>query len=276
MIACARIAGLLLVATLVSTSVEAADEGAAEKATTFSADVSGLWWNPNESGWGITITQQSQTIFALIYVYGANSQPLWLSAPAVEFVGTNASGAYIFTGALYQTSGPPFAGSFNPGNVVVTQVGTLTLTFSNYNAAQLTYTVNGASVTKNIAPYSWRINNLSGTYIGGISGQVASCTLPAVVSLNNLMTFTITQNNAAVAITVRNATGNSCALSGIITPQGKVSDINGSYSCTNGSSGQFAIRRLEAGIDGLSGVYAELSTACTASVATIGAARVIN
>ncbi len=70
-----------------------------------------LWWNPAESGWGINLTQQGSTIFAVWFTYDQSGNPLWLSVTA-----TPQGGAYA--GTLYQASGPPFdAVPFNPANV---------------------------------------------------------------------------------------------------------------------------------------------------------------
>jgi hypothetical protein len=33
------------------------------------ADVGDIWWNPNESGWGLQLSQSNTTLFATLYVY---------------------------------------------------------------------------------------------------------------------------------------------------------------------------------------------------------------
>ena len=37
-------------------------------------DMSDLWWTPTESGWGINISHQRDTIFATIFVYGPDNR----------------------------------------------------------------------------------------------------------------------------------------------------------------------------------------------------------
>jgi len=244
------------------------------KATTFSADLTGLWLTPSEAGWGLNIIQQSQTMFATLFIYGTNGQPLWLVGSDVTYTGTDSSGAYIFSGPLYQANGPYFGGPFNPNNVGLTQVGTMRIRFAGYGAAQLTYTVNGLTIVKNIVPFTMRYNNLAGTYLGGMYGRTASCGLPIPQIGASLLTFTISQSGTSMVMVARNSAGNSCVLTGTITQWGKLVDVDGTYSCYNGTSGAFALRRLEAGIDGLSGAYFALSVGCAAEVATIGAARV--
>jgi len=38
-------------------------------------EVADLWWNASESGWGIQLSQQHETVFATMYVYGPDGSP---------------------------------------------------------------------------------------------------------------------------------------------------------------------------------------------------------
>lgn len=105
-----------------------------------------LWWNPNESGWGVNVTHQGDVIFATLFDYDATGKGMW-------YVLANApkQSAGVYSGALFTTTGPAFnASPFNPASVATTQVGTMTFNFSSGNAGTLTYTVNGTQVTKSI------------------------------------------------------------------------------------------------------------------------------
>jgi lysyl endopeptidase len=107
-----------------------------------------LWWNPAESGWGINLTHQGNTIFATLFTYGSGSgnanAGLWL----VMSAGTRQSdGSY--QGELYRTSGPAFNAQPFPAPTV-TRVGTMRIVFSNPETATLTYSVDGTNVTKAI------------------------------------------------------------------------------------------------------------------------------
>ncbi len=106
-----------------------------------------LWWVADgaESGWGLTVTHQGDTIFAVWFTYGPDGAPLWLSATAAK------SGAGVYSGTLDRTTGPAFSAvPFNPANVVRTPVGTMTLTFANGNAGLLAYSVDGVAQSKAI------------------------------------------------------------------------------------------------------------------------------
>src|SRR5690242_9582277 len=75
---------------------------------------SGLWWNPNESGWGIHFTQRGNTMFAAWYTYDASGAPKWYVASSCAVSGNGCSGS------LYQVTGPRFFGvPFNPSSAVV-------------------------------------------------------------------------------------------------------------------------------------------------------------
>jgi cytochrome c553 len=106
-----------------------------------------LWWNENESGWGLNIIQHagSNNIFGVMYTYEPPNRPLWLVMP-----GGSWSSATTFTGPLYRVSGPPFNQTFDPTKTVVTQVGNCTIAFTSSSAATLTFVVNGVSTTKSI------------------------------------------------------------------------------------------------------------------------------
>ena len=115
-------------------------------------DYSDLWWNPNESGWGLNIVQHaSRNIFAVWFTYGADGKPAWYVIP-----GGTWTSATTFTASMYSTSGPAASeATFDQSRVKKTRVGTATLTFSDASNATFAYTVNGVSGTKSITrqPY---------------------------------------------------------------------------------------------------------------------------
>ena len=105
-------------------------------------DVAGLWWNRNQSGWGIAMNQQYANVFATWFVYDALGNPTWLVAPDMTLAGTSTSAQ---SGALYAATGPSFSAPYDPAKVAVTKVGTLTwipggssdwLRFSAYGASR--------------------------------------------------------------------------------------------------------------------------------------------
>jgi hypothetical protein len=102
-----------------------------------------LWWNPAESGWGINFTQQGTTIFATLFTYASNSTGMWLVASMPK----QADGS--FSGDLLRTTGPMF-NTVPWTGITATKAGTMRAAFTNGTAGTLTYSVDGAPVTKAI------------------------------------------------------------------------------------------------------------------------------
>jgi lysyl endopeptidase len=101
-----------------------------------------IWWTEGESGWGLTLNHQDNTIFGALYTYDANRNPLWAVMPAGQ---RQADGS--FTGELFTATGPPFNAS--PWRATTaTRVGNMRLQFTSMSAATLTYDINGIAVTK--------------------------------------------------------------------------------------------------------------------------------
>jgi len=111
----------------------------------------GLWWNPDESGWGINFTHQDNTIFAAWFTYDLQGKPWWLIAVLDK------TGDGVYSGAILTLAGPPFnALPFpaygSPGGATDTTVGTMKVTFAGAKRATIEYTVNGTSQSKAIVP----------------------------------------------------------------------------------------------------------------------------
>jgi hypothetical protein len=113
------------------------------------ANYQDLWWKSpaeSESGWGINLTHQGNTIFATWFTYGADGKGMWLVMDNAQ----KGSGE-AFTGPLYRTRGNTFNSvPWNSSTVTAAQVGTGTLTFTSASNGTFAYTVDGISQTKAI------------------------------------------------------------------------------------------------------------------------------
>ena len=116
---------------------------AASAQNTPAANFTDMWWNPAESGWGISFAQHSSSnqVFAVWYTYdprepGSAGQfkPIWIVMPGGQWTSANS-----ITGPVFVANGVPFnlAGS-NPQN---TAVGSFTFTFTNVASGQFSYTI---------------------------------------------------------------------------------------------------------------------------------------
>lgn len=121
--------------------------GAASPTAGAAGNHTALWWNPVESGWGLNVNHQGDTLFATLFTYDASGSPLWL----VMSAGARQGSGEAFSGELYRTTGPAFnAVPFTPiGAGNITRVGNMSLDFSGATGT-LTYSFQGVSVTKTI------------------------------------------------------------------------------------------------------------------------------
>ena len=98
-------------------------------------DHTDLWWNPNESGWGLNIVQHaSGIIFATWFSYDSDGTPAWYSVSSGQWSRKPPQPnlpANVYVGEIYRTTGPVVADSFDPSKVTRTLVGQLRLTFSD-------------------------------------------------------------------------------------------------------------------------------------------------
>ena len=117
-------------------------------ATAASTNFQDLWWKADESGCGVNIAHQDQTLFATLFTYDASGRATWLVMSAGI---KGADGAY--SGDPYRTTGPPFSAQpFTPINSSnLTNVGGMQLRFSDGLRGTLSYTIDGTSVSKPIS-----------------------------------------------------------------------------------------------------------------------------
>jgi hypothetical protein len=212
-------------------------------ATTSGTDVSDLWWNQEESGWGVNLIHQGDILFATFFIYSDTGAPLWLHGSAIAYTGIQ-GGSAVYSGPIYQTSGPWFGGSFDPAGVGIRQVGTATFRFENVSSGTVIYMVDGVPVFKQISRQTWRTNNLAGTYIGAAIGTYTGCLVPGYNE--DPGTVTVTQTPSALTIAFQ---GNgACTYTGPYTQSGRMGSVSGTFSCGNGFSGQFFGSEIEGGI----------------------------
>ncbi len=98
-----------------------------------------LWWNQNESGWGVSLTQQYGIIFAAWFTYDAAGNPVWYVASNCPLEKS------VCTGDLYQVNGgTPLTSVWNGTKKNVTKAGSVTFEFADPSNATMTYTFNNA------------------------------------------------------------------------------------------------------------------------------------
>mgnify|MGYP002783572387 CR=1 FL=1 len=110
------------------------------------ANRSDIWWNPRQSGWGLNLAEQGNTLVVAWYTYAADRQPIWLLATLTR----DASGA--FAGSLRRpTTGTPF-GQINgtPAAADLPVVGDARVEFVDGQRGVFRYRVDGISQSVDI------------------------------------------------------------------------------------------------------------------------------
>jgi uncharacterized protein (DUF1800 family) len=106
-----------------------------------------IWWNPEESGWGVTITHHHDKVFAVWYIYDPTGKPLWIVMPDGQF----SNGGRTFSGDIYRTQGPPLRSAFRADAVKVGHIGTARIDFEPDDVtATATYSISNFTASKRI------------------------------------------------------------------------------------------------------------------------------
>ncbi len=107
-------------------------------------DYTDLWWNKNESGWGVSLTQQYGIIFAAWYAYDDAGNPEW-------YVATNCPATETgCTGTLYRVrGGAPLTAAWKAVAPPV-PVGEVSFRFTDPANGTLSYTIDGVAASRTI------------------------------------------------------------------------------------------------------------------------------
>jgi hypothetical protein len=152
----------------------------------------------------------------------------------------------------------------------------MTITFSNANSGQLSYTVSGVGVNKSISRFTLRGPTLTGHYLGG---AVATCSSGSQVLIFD--TLNVTQSGSAVTMTVDffngSGTASRCTYNGTLAVTGRTGSISGNFSCTfgttAGNAGTFNITNLESSINGFNGNLTASDQFCASQTGRFGGVK---
>ena len=107
-----------------------------------------MWWvGTAENGWGLSIVQHRDVLFAVIYAYDENGKPTWFVVPGAF---PEAAGSTTFSGAAYVPTGAPFYAYDTSKFLVGPPVGNVRIAFNGGGRAALDYTLNGRAGHKDL------------------------------------------------------------------------------------------------------------------------------
>jgi hypothetical protein len=99
-----------------------------------------------ESGWGLNVVHQGDTLFITWFTYDTNSYALWFVGSSMTRTGNG-----TYSGTLYRTVGPPAnASPWDPARVTRMPTGSATLAFRDSASGTFRYDVGSHSSSKEI------------------------------------------------------------------------------------------------------------------------------
>jgi lysyl endopeptidase len=117
------------------------------------ANATGLWWNAADPGWGLSLNQQGDTVFGVLFTYADDGRASWLVASGLQREGSAA-----FSGPLYRASAKG-----------VSQAGSMRVALVDANTATLEYSADGRAVTYTITRQAF--NGVSPVCVGTTSSR---------------------------------------------------------------------------------------------------------
>jgi hypothetical protein len=99
------------------------------------AKVSGLWWTPSESGWGLAVEHQGDTVLALWATYDRDGSPTWFAMRAQHWRLLHPEQAMVsspntYLGTIFRSTGPAFGAiPFDPSAVKAVYTGNVIFNF---------------------------------------------------------------------------------------------------------------------------------------------------
>jgi len=145
------ITSMLLAAILLLLSIYSAAEESLVLTPVADTNVNGLWWNPEEPGWGVSITQQQDVIFAVIFAFNQNGFSSWHVASNCEITNDACEGE------VYEViGGSEVMQDWNGDNKIVNPVGNVRFIFDSVNKVKMTLTIGDQQTEKSLVRQIFR------------------------------------------------------------------------------------------------------------------------
>ncbi len=207
-----------------------------------------LWWNPAESGWGVSVTHQGNTLFAAWYLYDASQRGTWFVMSNGEKTGDG-----IYTGILYQSSGPSYSTViYDPAKFSLKEIGNATFSFSDAHHGTLKFTANGWSIAKKIERLTYANLPLAGTYWSSVAGAYTCDTASAIGTPyrvdNSDYVIEVSGNQLSLAFKIYGSNSStiiySCTAIGPFSQSGSLISLTAPFSCSDNSGGTLEVSNM--------------------------------
>jgi len=274
-------AGLHSLRAAIATTLGLVAAGA--HAAPMTPDPTGMWYDPAQPGWGLSVTQQGDTVFAVLFVYDTGHAPQWFVASNITDTGQalNTLVGEVYSGTLYRTAGPAYAVPSDATPLSATPAGTIQLAYVQpSNDLSVTYSVDGTTVARTLKAQTWGSSaaQLLGNFDGAILiRSTTSCAAP--MPLQGITHFTVSQGATAGTLNVTWGSGIDvgCMMSGTYAQQGQFGTLTGPVMCGPipnliANVGTFTITQMTIAPTGFSGYLNYTSAPADGSSCTVGGA----
>jgi len=225
------------------------------------------WWVPSESGWGVSILQLGNSMALMFYIFDEDRQPVWYRG-----VATNASNPGRFEGQILLDTGTSYREPvFGPIPGAPTVVGTVSLTPTTLYDAQLSYTINGTTSTKQLTRISFSPERFDGVFSSVVTARINGCQKNGDLSGAVLANATLNGSDLTLSLDTQNVQGGSCVIGGTFVQKGRLGQVaNGTYLCSDNTSGSVNIDGWETSNGSFSALITTSSGGCTESGRIVG------
>ena len=205
-----------------------------------------MWFDPAESGWGLNLIHQGDTLFGTLFVYDAAGQPKWFVASSLRG-GGGPGGPGVYTGGLAECAGPGFTGPFDASGVSCNDVGTMRVEVGDANA-MVDYTVGAVRVVKQVQRFTFRRNSLDGGYLGYI-------VQPGGERSQDDWVFVVSESGSSFSMSASSDSQGICDYTGVSSQNGQLKTVSGAFRCNGGTRTGSWSMTVDPDTEGFSGTF---------------------
>lgn len=217
-------------------------------ASTWTSEITDMWWAPDQPGWGVNIILQHDTAYATFFLYDHAGTPTWYTA-VLKFEKATTSGNFLWSGPLYETRGAWYGGPYAPGSI--RPAGNASFELPYLGQATLSYTIDGVEVLRIVNRQTWKTENVSGNYMGGFSYRTSSCVPSSLDDLKHVaVEISVDHSDSNFSARTIDVADDVCTFGGKYSQLGKLGEVIGAYSCTDGNRGVFHMYEMSANVTG--------------------------
>ncbi|MBL8511598.1 MAG: hypothetical protein JNM52_08120 [Betaproteobacteria bacterium] len=129
-------------------------------------DLSGLWWNPEQSGWALHLNQSGRNLSATWLTYDQAGRAVWYTVPSCAINGSQCSGD-VYRG--WGTQPGLMAGAdIDPDRFNRSKIGSMTLSFADSGSLSMRYTLGTIQQSVSLVRQLGRDSNTTDLHRDGV------------------------------------------------------------------------------------------------------------